>query len=294
MHGRLQATHGGSDVIKQLLHAVKSLDRHSGPTPAASRPQKPQMMKANAGEIARILTQRAEALCLELLPAGKRHGQEWVHASPRGQQLAQPQRPLSGSRAGVWADFAGDQRGDALDLVAAVRFGGDKGQALRWARGWLGLAPSAPSGGRPAAAPATRPPQAEEDEEAIARKNAACAISLGSRPSLRDTPAAVYLAGRGIDLGELALQPARCAFIPHSGAAKPGAKLRRWSRRSVTPNAATWPTHRTWHTEDGGCGWVKANVPHPKMTLGSYAGGTIRLWRGASASHWHRRQKATR
>jgi len=37
--------------------------------------------------------------------------------------------------------------------------------------------------------------------------------------------------------------------------------------------------HRTWLREDG---YGKAPVPEPKLTLGRYAGGAIRLWRGAS------------
>jgi hypothetical protein len=37
--------------------------------------------------------------------------------------------------------------------------------------------------------------------------------------------------------------------------------------------------HRTWLMPDGS---GKAPLRDPKMTLGRYAGGAIRLWRGAS------------
>ena len=41
--------------------------------------------------------------------------------------------------------------------------------------------------------------------------------------------------------------------------------------------------HRTWLAQDGTTGrWGKASLQNPKMTLGSYAGGAIRIARGAS------------
>jgi hypothetical protein len=46
---------------------------------------------------------------------------------------------LNGAKAGVWADFACTQRGDALDLVCAV-LSLNKADAIDWAKRWLGLA----------------------------------------------------------------------------------------------------------------------------------------------------------
>jgi hypothetical protein len=41
-------------------------------------------------------------------------------------------------------------------------------------------------------------------------------------------------------------------------------------------------THRTWLQQDRAGVWRKAQVENPKMTFGTYVGGCIRLWRGAS------------
>jgi hypothetical protein len=50
----------------------------------------------------------------------------------------QCQRSPKRTRAGVWAAWAAGEAGDTLDLVASVRFAGDKREALRWSRQWLG------------------------------------------------------------------------------------------------------------------------------------------------------------
>ncbi len=48
------------------------------------------------------------------------------------------------------------------------------------------------------------------------------------------------------------------------------------------PDGAHLATHRTWLAQRPDGSWGKAPLRDPKMTLGSYAGGTIRVWRGAS------------
>lgn len=94
--------------------------------------------RRSASEISAMLAGRIEDLCRHLLPAGKREGNEWrvgdVNGNP-GQSLAVH---LSGEKAGLWADFAGDRRGDALDLVQNV-LGIDAPEAVAWACDWLGV-----------------------------------------------------------------------------------------------------------------------------------------------------------
>ncbi|KKK75084.1 hypothetical protein LCGC14_2877310 [marine sediment metagenome] len=57
-------------------------------------------------EIAGMLADRAEVLCGQLLPAGRRHGSEWRVGSVAGEPGKSLGVCLRGAKAGVWADFA--------------------------------------------------------------------------------------------------------------------------------------------------------------------------------------------
>jgi hypothetical protein len=92
----------------------------------------------DAKDISRLLATRIESLVLDLLPAGKRDGHEWRVGSIGGEPGNSLGIHLTGAKAGVWADFSSDHRGDALDLVRAV-LRVSTAEALRWARRWLGI-----------------------------------------------------------------------------------------------------------------------------------------------------------
>lgn len=217
-----------------------------------------------------------------LLPDGREERGEWVARNPtRADRNPGSFRiHLHGSRAGVWADFATDDAGDALNLVAYVRYGGNLRDALAWARNYLGLA----TGPVPEEVRRTLPPPPSDDERAAeeaARREAAQRIWLAGRPALRGTPVAEYLARRGIDLARLGRQPRALRFHPEL-----------WNRESqahwpamvaaVTDDAgAHVATHRTWLALREGA-WRKAPLADAKMSLGTVFGGSIRLWRGAS------------
>lgn len=244
-------------------------------------------MRHDAAELSRLLAARIIALASDLLPHGKRDGHEWRCGSLGGEQGSSLAVHLSGQRAGVWSDFASGEAGDALDLVAAVRFSGDRRAAMAWAREWLAL-PN--TGGmstgnemRPAAAP---PPGVEQpaglDAETLARRRGALRLFLAAQAKLAGTPAAFYLAGRGIDLAELGRQPGCLRYAP----SLPNQESERsWPALVAAITDATGAhvaTHRTWLAQNAAGTWVKAPLCNPKMTLGRYAGGCIRLWRGAS------------
>ena len=93
---------------------------------------------------------------------------------------------------------------------------------------------------------------------------------------------ALYLAGRGIDLAELSRQPRSLRFHP---AVWNRETNRRWPAMlaAVTSDAGEMiAVHRTWLHSPDGMRWQKAPLRDPKMSLGRLAGGSIRLWRGAS------------
>ena len=89
--------------------------------------------------IKRELTARAEAVCRDLLPAGKKAGDEFQVGSVSGEAGDSLKVRLTGPKAGVWSDFATNEGGDLLDLWRHVH-GVSLAEALEQARGYLGIA----------------------------------------------------------------------------------------------------------------------------------------------------------
>ncbi len=240
----------------------------------------------DAGTISRALAARALTLCHELLPAGVRDGAEWRVGSIAGEKGRSLAVHIGNRKAGVWKDFSADIAGDALDLVAAVRFSGDKGEALKWARAWLGMPLSGSStapredAGRPHIAESTERRSLTEDD--LRRQRLVRKIFLSAQPRLSGTPVDLYLKGRGIDLAQLGRQPGSLRFHPalhNSESRQPWPAL---VAAVIDPEGAISAVHRTWLGQDRAGQWRKAPLQAPKASLGRVAGGTIRLWRGAS------------
>jgi hypothetical protein len=235
-------------------------------------------MRHDAGEIARLLAARVQSLCLELLPDGRKEGAEWVCGSistRRGFSVR-----LTGGKAGVWSNFGGGgEGGDALDLVAFVRFSGDRRAALAWSRQWLGLDHT---GATPHSTPPAAPPRVVDDAGEMARRGAARRLFLAAQPGLRGTPAAAYLTGRGIDLAELARQPGALRFHPALWCSETKSEIPAMVAAITDPQRGHVATHRTYLAKSADGRWTKAPLKAPKTTLGSYAGGVIPLWRGRS------------
>ena len=84
--------------------------------------------------IARMLAARIRDLVQQLLPYGREERGEWVALNPtRGDRKPGSFRiHLHGIRAGVWADFATDDAGDALSLVAKAEKAGIKTVQLQF------------------------------------------------------------------------------------------------------------------------------------------------------------------
>lgn len=238
------------------------------------------------------LAARAPTLCAELLPDGRKQGPEWVAPSRWGGSRRSLSVHLTGSKAGVWADFAADKRGDALNLVAEVLFGGDVKRAFGWACSWLGLddgrAADVATLRRQAEVTASR--RAEEDAEATERRRRqAVALWLGAEP-IAGTPADAYLRARGIRLDALGKPPAALRFAPACWCAEAGAELPAMVAAIADAGGRHIATHRTYLAErpdaDGVLAWRKAPLRDPKMTLGPMRGGFIRLSRGAGGRPW--------
>ena len=235
------------------------------------------MTRPSASEVAKMLAERIKALCAELLPAGRRESAEWTHPSLTGTSQRALSVHLVGVKAGIWSEFDGGLAGDALDLVAHVLYCGDKKKAYAWALRWLGIA----DGGVPAAMSA--PPAAKApDVEAERRRRAAQAMWLSAEAAIGGTPVDFYLQARGIDLRQLGRQPAALRFAAELFNKESGRHRPAMLAAVCNPSGRFVAAHRTWLARDQAGIWRKAPLRNPKMTLGSCAGGTIRLWRGAS------------
>ncbi len=238
-----------------------------------------------AGDIARGLTDRLEALLFELLPRGECWGRDYVALNPvrDDRHMGSFRICLRGKR-GKWADFAlPGVSGDPLDLVAYLGFDGDLKHAMDWARGWLGLERPEPELRRGSGT-------AQQGlDPAVAAKSAGkiWARSLALQPG---DPAWRYLAGRGADLALLPRVPRALRFHP---------ALRHPETRRTHPAlvaAITRPdrrlsVHRTFlqHRPDGVVGKLQG-VKDAKLTLGGVGGGQIRLWRGRAGTPWAQSQ----
>ncbi|MBW4048841.1 MAG: AAA family ATPase [Proteobacteria bacterium] len=98
----------------------------------------------NAKDIAQALEDHAAEIAAYLLPQGKKAGPEWKAGSTRGDAGQSLSVRISGAKRGVWQDFATGDKGDLLDLWAAVR-GGSVADAMREAAQYLGLSMALPT-----------------------------------------------------------------------------------------------------------------------------------------------------
>lgn len=231
----------------------------------------------SAGDLSARLAGRIDDLCHLFLNAGRRRGHYWCVGSVDNQPGKSMWVHLSGRSRGRWQDAGTGELGDALDLVAACRFRGDKRAAYAWALDYLGGASVMASAPKPAAEPAAR----ADGDEVERRRRYALRLWLEAQPSLAGTPAGAYLAGRGIDLASLGRQPRALRYHPGVRHAGSGRTMPALVAAISDGEGAHIATHRIW-LEPAGSGWGKARVENPKMAIGIFAGGSIRLWRGAS------------
>ena len=139
------------------------------------------------------LAERINDLVRDLLPKGRAQGETWRVGNLAGEKGDSLSITLSGNHQGRWRDFATGQKGDALDLVKAVRRC-DTREAIEWSKKWFDRV------GGHARAPA---PKAGDDGDEDGRKDRhiewALAIwneSMDPSNTLADT----YLSRRGLKL----------------------------------------------------------------------------------------------
>lgn len=238
-------------------------------------------------EIKAMLQSSIVSLARTLAPAGERSGKWWVACNPTRDDT----KPSFGigltGVPGAWCDFATGDKGDVFDLIAYVNglppMKQEVKPTLDWARSFLGINGAAP------AIVATRIKAAKADadkrekeaaERAIKNKRRAKAIYLDGKKAQFDlTPAAIYLAGRGLDVRELSRLPGCLGYLPEMWHSDTNTK---WPVMiaGFTNNAnETIAIHRTYLQPDGS---GKAPVTPARKIWPSFEGAAIRLWRGES------------
>lgn len=240
-------------------------------------------LRVSAGELSALLAQRAPDLARELLPAGRRLGREWVCGSLHGDAGRSLSVCIHGAKAGTWADFAANQKGDAFDLVAACLFAGDRKQAYRWALRWLGIAETGPA---TPSRPAQKPKQAYEADDRRAQELAS-RIFAQAQPKIHGSPAGLYLDARGSLLTGLGRQPSSLRYHGALRCTEAGMDMPALVAAVVDEHGAFRAVHRIWLERDAVGVWRKAGLRSPKKALGRVSGGHVPLWRGASGVALH-------
>ena len=160
---------------------------------------------SSIAELSRQFAECVEGMAIELLgQPTSRTSTEWRYRSCGSLCVY-----VGGPKRGRFIDFEAGQGGDLIDLIKATR-GIDTGEAVRWAKAWLGI-------GR--ARPGAREPRAIQGDAAKRRKLRPQSGADTRGPAARDiwrraraahgTPVETYLRGRGITI---AIPPSiRCA-----------------------------------------------------------------------------------
>ena len=212
----------------------------------------------NASTVSALLAQRAEAVCRQYLPNGRKQGRYWCAGDARGAKgrslfvrLAPPGTP------GKWTDAATGEHGDLLDLVRLATGSASLRETLAEARRFL-------------AQPAAAPRNSGRDTY----DHTAAARNLWDRCGPIDaTHAEVYLKARAIHrcrFPALRFHPA-LPYRPDAGG---------WRRFPALVAAVTGDdgalvgVHRTWLDPNRP---AKARVSRPRKALGRVYGLAVRF-----------------
>lgn len=191
--------------------------------------------------------------------------------------------PLGGPYQGMVIDFAGQVKpGDGRRSVSPLTFHLWLGFTVRDAKERLGMDGRNPDALRKAREETEKfRARAEQNEADVAEKRKSAKwiyTGPGAVDDLRGTPPWSYLLGRGIDLARFDFPVRALRFRPDCPLGR--SKKRPAMLAAIVKGSDFVGVHRTFLEEVDGR-WIKArDMDDPKLSLGSYAGGAIRLWNG--------------
>jgi hypothetical protein len=213
--------------------------------------------------IVQRLRDTAETWVPRLFPNGKRVGDEWRLANIRGdapRNTGSCVIALRGPHAGDWIDFDGNEGGGPVSTLEAGT-GLTGRELIVQAADMTGVTAGAPARRAPVVTPAPKRDPAQEITHILSRA-----------APIPNTPAALYLSGRGLTL------PAEADLLFH-------ADLTHWETKTGYAallgqvrdrSGEVIGLHRTYLVSDG-TEVRKAPIAKPKMMLGRIAGGAVRL-----------------
>ena len=247
-------------------------------------------------EIEMQLRTRCESVVRQCLPNAIKDGPYMKVGSIAGEKGSSLVVPLNGASRGMWTDYSAaggpGGTGDMICMIEQAMFGGDRGQAVAWAKSYLGIDDLDP--GRLAtmrAESSARDVAADEEaaRETESKKRGARALWMKAAPLTGTCPASRYLVNRGIDFDRLGGPPGSLRYFPEVFHTDAGVKLPCMLATMVTPDGVWVATHRTWLGRDADGRWVKASdadvgVPKKKtkMVLGRCGGSFVPIRKGAS------------
>lgn len=198
---------------------------------------------------------------------------------------------LGGNAPGAWKDYATNDKGDILDLIAFVN-ATNKSDALRWAEdfcGLRGLSDTERKKHNDAARTREQRRKKAMAEKAEADRSRGRKMFYACEENIRGTVVETYLAGRGIDLDAAGYIPHTFRFNPEAEywldakrdadgkKIAPGPKFPAMVSAMVNERGQICGCHLTFLAHDGS---DKAPVDKPKLQWPSTQGLVIRVSRG--------------
>lgn len=230
-------------------------------------------------------------LAQELAPGGSVKGDSYSALNPTRHDRKRGSFHICvrGLKAGAFVDFATQDKGDSIDLIAYCRFGGvtreTRVQAIQWAKAWLGLDGAPPEKMaqlRREASERQKQADAEDARKAAWKRKRAFDLWNGAQPRLTGTIAQRYLEKvRGIEFSRLANMERSLRFAPRC----------QWWGADPMPVAPAFlgcfrdnsglitGIHGTFLRPDGS---GKADFDPPKLMFGTCKGSAIRIAKGKS------------
>jgi hypothetical protein len=240
-------------------------------------------------DVKAMLVERLDALVRELAPEAQVKGGNFIGKCPwRVDRTGGSFIVWRGGRAaGAWKDYATDEAGDVLDLIAFACCGAngrpsreERVAALRWAEAWLGLAATDPATiavKRAKAARAQQEAAQAEEEKRRRKRKRAFELWLSAKP-WRGTLAETYLRARGVDPDRITNWADGFRFIE---------RLEHWVERGFYgpalvaamrhPARGFAALHAVWLAPDGS---GKSLVTPAKLTLGLSQGAAMFISKG--------------
>lgn len=250
------------------------------------------MSLLTVAEIEQRLRDNAAAIGRQMLPGAREEGGKYLVCGDvtgaAGDSLV---LHISGTKAGLWKDWAANEGGDMLDLIGATQGLSSKAEQVAMAKQLLGIEDQwSPRGAAPDPAEQARRAaqlrlmrerrQAEQLAERQKSIKRAKGIYLSAVP-IAGTPAEGYLHARGLRAGE-AGWPNALRYHAEVWNGDVGGKRPALVAPIMMANGEQSGVHRIWLQHDEAKGWIKLDVLKPKKAYGSAWGGFVPIAKGAS------------